>query len=128
MKTLPSCEVYSDKYFQLEGMEHGSLIDKNFTLEHLGGQDSVSWRGFHRSVIQRDEKRQHWEIRDIRTNQVLATTEIKDFIPLGAVKWLLKFEDSITQNKTRVTDLRLRDLSKHTHIICFSFACNSRLS
>ena len=79
------------KDFQLEGGDHQSLIDQNYTIELEGSSDSVYWRGFHSSVIVRNDTSLRWEIRDDRTNLLLAVTEQTTaklgFFPLGAVKW-----------------------------------------
>ena len=66
-----TCRVSSDKYFQLDGRDHDSPIDQNFTLEHNGWADSVYWRGFQSSVIVKNTTTRRWEIRDDRTNTVL---------------------------------------------------------
>ena len=81
----------SERHFQLEGRDHQSLIDQNYTIELEGSSDSVYWRGFHSSVIVRNDTSLRWEIRDDRTNLLLAVTEQTTaklgFFPLGAVKW-----------------------------------------
>ena len=81
-QTCFSCQVSSDKHFQLEGRDHDSPIDQNFTLEHSGWADSVYWRGFQSSVIVKNATTRRWEIRDNRTNTVLGrkgfTTALTD--------------------------------------------------
>ena len=90
-KTCFNCYVNSERHFQLEGRDHQSLIDQNYTIELEGSSDSVYWRGFHSSVIVRNDTSLRWEIRDDRTNLLLAVTEQTTaklgFFPLGAVKW-----------------------------------------
>ena len=77
--TCFSCYVYSDNYFQLDGTNHDSPLDLNYSLEHSGWANSIYWRGFQGSLVMKNESTGRWEIRDNRTNIVLGRADWASF-------------------------------------------------